>query len=84
MIASLVRHSGTSLVRRYAHLSPSYLQEAVEKVSSFGKVEKEPVKTSAKQEPEYGEQEVRGGAETVSGIPTGPGTGKSREAGESQ
>ena len=55
MIASLVRHSGTSLVRRYAHLSPSYLQEAVEKVSSFGKVEKEPVKTSAKQEPEYGE-----------------------------
>ena len=47
MIASLLRHSGTSLVRRYAHLSPSYLQEAVEKVSSFGKVEKEPVKTSA-------------------------------------
>ena len=36
-IASLLRHSGTALVRRYAHLSPSYLQEAVEKVSAFGK-----------------------------------------------
>jgi len=83
-IANLLRHSGTALVRRYAHLSPSYLQEAVEKVSSFGKVEKEPVKTPAKQEPESGEQQTGGAAETVSAIPTGPGTGKSREAGESQ
>ena len=40
-IASLLRHSGTALVRRYAHLSPSYLQEAVEKVSTFGKSTKE-------------------------------------------
>ena len=36
-IASLLRHSSTALVKRYAHLSPSYLQEAVEKVSCFGK-----------------------------------------------
>jgi hypothetical protein len=36
-IANLLGHSGTSLVRRYAHLSPSYLQEAVKKVSTFGK-----------------------------------------------
>jgi len=86
-IANLLRHSGTALVRRYAHLSPSYLQEAVEKVSSFGKVAKEPAKTSktpTKQEPESGEQQTGGAAETVSAIPTGPGTGKSREAGESQ
>jgi hypothetical protein len=83
-IASLLRHSGTALVRRYAHLSPSYLQEAVEKVSSFGKVAKEPAKTPAKQESESGEQEAVGAAETFSAIPTGPGTGKSREAGDSR
>jgi len=38
-IAALLRHSTTSLVRRYAHLSPAYLKEAIEQVSSFGKVE---------------------------------------------
>jgi hypothetical protein len=59
------------------------LQEAVEKVSTFGKVAKEPMKTPARQEPESGE-EARAAAETVSAIPTGPGTGKSREAEESQ
>jgi integrase len=79
-IATLLRHSGTALVRRYAHLSPSYLQEAVEKVSSFGKLAREPVK----REPESGEQEARRAAETVSVTPTGPGTGKSSEAGEGQ
>ncbi len=35
-IAALLRHSTTNLVRRYAHLSPNYLKEAVEEVSSFG------------------------------------------------
>lgn len=35
-IASLLRHSGTGLVQRYAHLSPTHLQEAVEGLSSFG------------------------------------------------
>lgn len=39
----------------YAHLSPSYLQEAVEKVSAFGKAEvKEPTKSEGKREPETG------------------------------
>ena len=37
-IAALLRHSGTGLVKRYAHLSPSHLQEAVEKVARFGKM----------------------------------------------
>ncbi|ULA61725.1 MAG: Phageintegrase domain-containing protein [Nitrospira sp.] len=35
-IAALLRHSGTSLVRRYAHLSASHLQNEVEKVAAFG------------------------------------------------
>ncbi|HBP87598.1 MAG TPA: tyrosine-type recombinase/integrase [Nitrospirales bacterium] len=38
-IAALLRHSTTSLVKRYAHLSPSYLKGAIEEVSRFGKVE---------------------------------------------
>jgi integrase len=38
-LAALLRHSTTRLVRRYAHLSPDYLKEAIERVSSFGKVE---------------------------------------------
>ena len=36
-IAALLRHSGTGLVSRYAHLSPSHLQAAVEGVARFGK-----------------------------------------------
>lgn len=36
-IAALLRHSSTVLVRRYAHLSPSHLQEEIEKVAAFGK-----------------------------------------------
>jgi len=36
VIASLLRHSGTGLVQRYAHLSPTHLQEAVEGLSTFG------------------------------------------------
>ncbi|HIN33714.1 MAG TPA: hypothetical protein EYM83_07225, partial [Nitrospirales bacterium] len=36
-IASLLRHSNTALVKRYAHLSDSHLQVAVEIVSGFGK-----------------------------------------------
>lgn len=41
-IAALLRHSSTALVRRYAHLSPSHLQEAVEKVAAFGKSDRPP------------------------------------------
>jgi len=36
-IAALLRHSTTTLVRRYAHLSPTHLKSAVETVASFGK-----------------------------------------------
>ena len=36
-IASALRHSGTALVRRYAHLSPAHLAGVMEKVSAFGK-----------------------------------------------
>ena len=39
-IAALLRHSSTDLVKRYAHLSPSHLQQAVEMVSVFGKKQK--------------------------------------------
>ena len=44
-IAALLRHSGTDLVARYAHLSPTHLQGALEGVSEFGKGKKEPTKT---------------------------------------
>jgi len=37
-IAALLRHSGTDLVSRYAHLSPTQLQGALEGVSGFGKL----------------------------------------------
>jgi site-specific recombinase XerD len=35
-IAALLRHSTTSLVKRYAHLSPSHLKAAVEELTGFG------------------------------------------------
>jgi hypothetical protein len=71
-IASLHRHSCTALVRRYAHLSPSYSQEAIEKVSRFGKAE---ATAPAKQEPETKKQGEAPGAFSPP-IATGPGTGK--------
>jgi len=37
-IAALLRHSGTALVQRYAHLSPTHLRDAVEGVSGYGKM----------------------------------------------
>ena len=36
-IAALLRHRGTGLVVRYAHLSPSHLRAAVEGLATFGK-----------------------------------------------
>ena len=36
-IATLLRHSTNTLVRRYAHLSPSHLNAAVETVAAYGK-----------------------------------------------
>jgi hypothetical protein len=35
-IAALLRHTGTTLVQRYAHLSPTHLKSAVEGVSGLG------------------------------------------------
>lgn len=35
-IAEALRHSSTALVKRYAHLSPKYLQGVMERVSGFG------------------------------------------------
>ena len=43
-IAALLRHSGTGLVARYAHLSPTHLQGALEGVSGFGKVKDEKIR----------------------------------------
>jgi site-specific recombinase XerD len=40
-IAALLRHSGTDLVARYAHLSPTHLQGALEGVSGFGRPKRE-------------------------------------------
>lgn len=37
-IAAALRHSSTSLVKRYAHLSPSHMRAMVEKVASHGKL----------------------------------------------
>ncbi len=36
-IAASQRHSGTAMVKRYAHLSPSHLKGVMEKASAFGK-----------------------------------------------
>ncbi len=35
-IAASLRHSGTTLVKRYAHLSPSHMKGVMEKASAFG------------------------------------------------
>ena len=48
-IATLLRHSSTALVRRYAHLSPSHLQGAVERVATFGLPESQPETPSGAQ-----------------------------------
>ena len=38
IIAALLRHSTTALIKRYSHLSPFHLKAAVEGVAGFGKV----------------------------------------------
>ncbi len=78
-IANLHRHSGTALVRRYAHLSPSYLQEAVEKVSAFGKA-----KPTSQEKRGGGAMESKEEAETPTGVSTVPKTGKSEEGMDGQ
>ncbi|HEX6825723.1 MAG TPA: tyrosine-type recombinase/integrase, partial [Nitrospiraceae bacterium] len=47
-IAALLRHSGTELVARYAHLSPTHLQGALEGVSGFGKAKRETTEAGPK------------------------------------
>lgn len=44
-IASCLRHSTTSLVRRYAHLSPTHLRGVMERVSTFGRPSDKPTRT---------------------------------------
>jgi integrase len=79
-IAALLRHSSTALVRRYAHLSPSHLLEAVEKVAGFGRIEQpaEPVKsepeTAAKQEGGNGASSREPASDPPVSIPTVTGT----------
>lgn len=50
-IAAFVQHSGTDLGIRYAHLAPTHLQGALERVSGFGKaqVEKAEMVTESRQ-----------------------------------
>ncbi|MCA9470257.1 MAG: site-specific integrase [Nitrospira sp.] len=67
-IAALLRHSGTSLVQRYAHLSPSHLREAIEGVSGFGKKQKE--ETSVRMEPQTEKEKEENGTRTKTGTVT--------------
>ncbi len=53
-IAALGRHSGTGLVRRYAHLHPDYLAGVLEDVASFGKRTDAPVQALSEGETTYG------------------------------
>ena len=79
-IATLLRHSGTVLVRRYAHLSPSHLQNEVEKVSAFGKVadrqvgRNEPTAEHLEIGKPVGEEEPVEGQPTLISVPTVTGT----------
>ena len=79
-IAALLRHSGTVLVRRYAHLSVSHLQDEIEKVSAFGKVagwqagKNEPTAERSGTRESVGEEEPVEGQPTLISIPTVTGT----------
>jgi integrase len=79
-IATLLRHSGTVLVRRYAHLSVSHLQDEIEKVSAFGKVagrqagKQGPTAERSGPRESVGEEEPVEGQPTLISIPTVTGT----------
>ena len=79
-IATLLRHSGTVLVRRYAHLSPSHLRDEIEKVSAFGKVadqqteRNEPTAKHSEPSEPVGEEEPDKGQSTLISVPTVTGT----------
>jgi integrase len=72
-IAALLRHSGTDLVARYAHLSPTHLQGALEGVSGFGKPKREATQAGPESRP--GEQNAN---------PTVTGTGIAQEEREGE
>lgn len=57
-IAELLRHSGTSLVKRYAHLSDTHLRSEIEKVAAFGKAGTRPSGEKAAPEAERETPEV--------------------------
>jgi len=75
-IATLLRHSGTVLVRRYAHLSLSHLQNEVEKVAAFGRVpgqqtaRNEPIADHSEPSEPVGEEEPVEGQSTLISVPT--------------
>ncbi len=73
-IAALLRHSGTVLVKRYAHLTPSHLDAAVESVAAFGKRKDEAIAqpTHSQESPSFSNET---GSKT--------GTGEGRELGSS-
>jgi hypothetical protein len=79
-IASLLRHSSTVLVRRYAHLSVSHLQDEIEKVSAFGKMagqqagRKKPTAEHLESRGSVGEEEPVEGQSTLISVPTVTGT----------
>jgi integrase len=82
-IAELLRHSGTALVKRYAHLSDSHLRSEVEKVATFGKIippaptdtvraePEKPIAEVKRQELLRVEQPAAALSETVTGTVTG-------------
>lgn len=78
LIAALLRHNGMVFVRRYAHLSPSHLQDKIEKVAAFGRVisreaQKEQPEHSSAEEQTGKDEAVEGQQPTIS-VPTMTGT----------
>lgn len=47
-IATLLRHAGTSLVKRYAHLGPGHLHDAVARLSASGSVDRSEIAPSVR------------------------------------
>ncbi|MEC4680774.1 MAG: tyrosine-type recombinase/integrase [Nitrospirota bacterium] len=63
-IAALLRHSGTALVQRYAHLSPTHLRDAVEGVSGYGKMKRKEGQPTEEKQPVLGDIPNGTGTET--------------------
>ncbi|MBX3302784.1 MAG: hypothetical protein KF693_11270 [Nitrospira sp.] len=73
----MLRPRSTAIVRRYAHLSPSYWQETVKKVSGFGKAkELEPTKAEIGEKSTERTTVPKEEVETFTGNATVPKTGK--------